>query len=235
MFPIMPLWTGVKMSKCGQVPERKKGGGCDDFSNFFFLVTYPSNPFKISSITKIEKHNWNQTYRRGLVIAAALLHHPPLQFRERENERDVDVAGGEHVPSVELHLRNEGAQDGEGHFRCRPPRSHESQVFSLSLNFCVLSKASLFVCSENWLPTKHNARKESMYYSIMTNSFVWFSGAEVFIFLRKIIVFTFFPLFSCVFWAIKWRRLKIKFSFFWRCVFFAGYRKTLSACYGISF
>ena len=29
-------WTGVKMSKCGQVPERKKGGGCDDFSNFFF-------------------------------------------------------------------------------------------------------------------------------------------------------------------------------------------------------
>lgn len=60
MFPIMPLWTGVKMSKCGQVPERKKGGGCGDFSNFF-LVTYTHNPFKISSITKIEKHNWNQT------------------------------------------------------------------------------------------------------------------------------------------------------------------------------
>lgn len=41
---------------------------------------------------------------------------------------ELFVAGGERVPARQLHVRHQGAQDGEGHLRRRPPRPHEGQV-----------------------------------------------------------------------------------------------------------
>lgn len=43
-------------------------------------------------------------------------------------EKDGELTGGEYISALELHIRHEGAEDGEGHFRRRSPRSHESQV-----------------------------------------------------------------------------------------------------------
>jgi len=42
------------------------------------------------------------------------------------------VAGCEYLPVVQLHVRHEGAQDGEGYLRRGSSRSHESQVRILS-------------------------------------------------------------------------------------------------------
>lgn len=49
---------------------------------------------------------------------------------EVEEEEDGKLTDGERIPSLKLHLRHEGAQDGEGHLRRRSSRSYESQVRS---------------------------------------------------------------------------------------------------------
>lgn len=48
--------------------------------------------------------------------------------RGEERVKDGSLAGGEHIPAFELYIRNEGAEDGEGHLRRRSPRPYESQV-----------------------------------------------------------------------------------------------------------
>ena len=49
--------------------------------------------------------------------AGCVIPSPPSEFESRGGGRDGNVTGGEYVPSLELHVRDEGAEDGEGHFR----------------------------------------------------------------------------------------------------------------------
>lgn len=54
-----------------------------------------------------------------------------LDPRRWGQDGELLVAGGECVPARQLHVRHQGAQDGEGHLRRRPPRPYEGQVSAL--------------------------------------------------------------------------------------------------------
>lgn len=48
--------------------------------------------------------------------------------KQRGERRDGDVTGGGHVHTIELHLRDQRAKDGERHLSRRSSRSHEMKV-----------------------------------------------------------------------------------------------------------
>lgn len=72
----------------------------------------------------------------------------------RRTERDGERTGGKCLSAVQLHVRQQGGEDGEGHVGGRPSRSHETKVTFLRLRIrenpflCrqLLSRLLVYIC-----------------------------------------------------------------------------------------